>query len=188
MQVPFAPAHYQWHAAGSKAADSASGDGTGGEPGCAGGRSDESAIETGGAAEGTGKSRNREGAAGQPAAHHHKHGDRAMERGRGRTAAGLVRRARVCLCGAIGTDGKNAEPGAVAKPEVSGAGGQNHRPATLGHSTDQRHAANHRDAVALRRFSVLSDDVSPSVSEWRCSAVPGNLLPVRKRAVTLLRE
>src|SRR3979490_755662 len=53
VQIPFPPNHYQWHAAGSKAADSASGDGTSSEPGCAGGRSDKSTLETGGAAEST---------------------------------------------------------------------------------------------------------------------------------------
>src|SRR6267143_6286255 len=141
VQIPFATAHYQWHAAGSEAADSASGDGTGGEPGCAGGRSDESALETGGAAESAGKSGAREGTDGQRAAHHHQHGDRTMERRRSRAIAGLVRRARIRIGGAVRADGENAESGAAAKPKVSGAGGQNYRPAAPRCSADQWHAA-----------------------------------------------
>jgi len=70
-----------WHAAGSKAADSASGDGTGGEPDALAGPIRQI------------HSRNRRALPkvlenlelakellGQPTAHHDQHGDRAMER------------------------------------------------------------------------------------------------------------
>src|SRR5260370_37467634 len=91
-----------------------------------------------------------------------------MERGWSRTVAGLVRRAGICFCGAVRANGKNAKPGAAEKPTVPGAGGQDHRTAAQRRSADQRHVADHRDVAALRRFSVLSDDVSPGASEWRC--------------------
>src|SRR5436190_3885623 len=45
MQVPLAAADYQRYAAGSQAANLAGSDGTRGEPGCTGGRSDESAFK-----------------------------------------------------------------------------------------------------------------------------------------------
>src|SRR5882724_7917587 len=136
-----------------------------------------------------------------------------MEHWRGRTTAGLVRRAGVCVCGAIGADGKDAE---------SGAGGQDHRTTAQRAAADQRHAEDDRDAAAVWGFRMLSDDVSAGVSEWRCflslraaaqggrelaagwvaeedfcareenlwgySAMPGGLLLVRECAFTLLRE
>src|SRR6267154_2291699 len=222
MQVPFAAADHQWHIARSQAADSASSDRIGGEPGCPGRRSNECALAAGGARESAGESGARERTTGQPPAHHHQHSDRTMEHRRSRTIAGLVRGARICFCGAVRADGENAEFGATAKSELPSAGGQDHRPAAPRSSAHQWHAANDRDAAALRRFSVLSDDVPPGVSQWRCflslraaaqgcrqfaagwileedlrareedlwrySALPGDLLPVWKCAVALLRE
>src|SRR6266404_1167136 len=145
-----------------------------------------------------------------------------MEYWRSGTVAGLVRRAGVCVCGTIGANGKNAESGAAEEFTISGAGGQNHRTTTQRVAADQRHAKDDRDAAAVWRFRMLSDDVSAGVSEWRrflslraaaqggrelaagwvaeedfCAreesiwgypAVPGGLLLVRERAVTLLRE
>src|SRR6266853_903452 len=69
MQVPFAAADHEWHFTGSQAADSAGGDGTGCKPGCTGGRSDECALEAGGAAESAGKPGARERTTGQPPTH-----------------------------------------------------------------------------------------------------------------------
>src|SRR5882672_6291687 len=89
-----------------------------------------------------------------------------MEHWRGRTTAGLVRRAGVCVCGAIGADGKDAESGAVEECAVSGTGGQDHRTAAQRAAADQRHAKDDRDAAAVWRFRMLSDDVSARVSEW----------------------
>src|SRR6266436_4456436 len=91
-----------------------------------------------------------------------------MEHRRSGTAAGLVRRAGVCVCGAIGADGKDAESGAVEECAVSGTGGQDHRTAAQRATADQRHAEDDRDAAAVWRFRMLSDDVSARVSEWRC--------------------
>ena len=66
---------------------------------------------------------------GSPRADHDQHGDRGMEyRGSGETA-GLVRGGRVCVCGAIGADGEDAESEAAAESEVSGAGGYDYRAA-----------------------------------------------------------
>src|SRR6266403_1075709 len=90
-----------------------------------------------------------------------------MEHWRGGTAAGLVRRAWGCVCGANGADGKNAESGAAEECTVSGAGGQNHRAAARRTAADQRHPRDDRDAAAVWRFRMLSDDVSEGVSEWR---------------------
>src|SRR5689334_1402952 len=95
MQIQVAAADYKWHAPGSQAENLARGDGTGGEPGRAGGRSDESTFKAGGTAESNGKSGTREGNARQPEADHHQHGDRAMEHRGSGAAAGLVRRARI---------------------------------------------------------------------------------------------
>src|SRR6266481_203345 len=80
MQVPLAVADHQRHAAGSQAADLAGGDGTSSEPGRAGGRSDESAFETSGAAKGARKPRAGERTSGQPTTNHHQYSNRAMER------------------------------------------------------------------------------------------------------------
>src|SRR6266403_1751448 len=91
-----------------------------------------------------------------------------MEHWRSGTAAGLVRRAGVCVCGAIGADGKDAESGAAEECAVSGAGGQDHRTAAQRATADQRHAKDDRDAAAVWRFRMLSDDVSARVSEWGC--------------------
>src|SRR6266849_1083092 len=114
MQVPLAIADHERDIVGPEAANTTRGHGAGGEPGCFGGRSDESAFETGGAAESAG------------------------------------------------------EPGAAEECEVSGAGGQDHRTAAQRAAADQRHAEDDRDAAAVWRFRMLSDDVSAGVSEWRC--------------------
>src|SRR6266478_9435204 len=90
-----------------------------------------------------------------------------MEHRRSGTTAGLVRRAGVCVCGAIGADGKDAESGAVEECAVSGTGGQDHRTAAQRAAADQRHPKDDRDAAAVWRFRMLSDDVSAGVSEWR---------------------
>ena len=159
---------------------------------------------------------------GEPAAHHHQHGDRGMEYRASFEIAGLVRRAGICVRGAIRADGKDAQPGAAEKSRVPRAGGQNYRAAAREHAADQWNAADHRDAAALQGVSVFSDDVSARVSQWRRvlsvraaaqggrefiagwiaakdfrarervarghSAVPGDLLFVRKCFVALLRE
>src|SRR5216683_3019919 len=91
------------------------------------------------------------------------------------TAAGLVRGAGLRVCGAIGADGEDAEPGAAAQCALSGAGGQDHRAAARG-ASDQRHAEDDRDPVAIPGVPVLSDDVSAGISEWGC------FLPVRAAA------
>src|SRR5277367_54513 len=90
-----------------------------------------------------------------------------MEYRRGGTTAGLVWGAGLCLRRAIRAAGKDAQSGAAEKSAVSRAGGYHHCAAARRRAAYQRHAANHRDAVAFRRFSVLSNDVSESVSERR---------------------
>src|SRR5580704_2330454 len=91
-----------------------------------------------------------------------------MEYPRSRKIAGLVCRQRIRVCRAIGADGENAKSEAGAESEVSGAGGQDYRAATLGRAADQWNAADDRDAAAISGVSVLSDDVSAGVSEWGC--------------------
>jgi hypothetical protein len=90
--------------------------------------------------------------------------------------AGLVRHIGICVCSAIGADGKDAELEATAESEVSGAGGYDYRAAAQRGAADQRDAADHRDPAAVSGFSVLSDDVSAGVSEWGC------ILPLRAAA------
>src|ERR1700674_3005400 len=89
-----------------------------------------------------------------------------MEHWRSGTAARLVRRAGVCVCGAIGADGENAESSAAEECAVSGAGGQDYRAAAQRAAADQRDAKDNRDASTVWRFRMLSDDVSAGVSEW----------------------
>ena len=105
---------------------------------------------------------------GKSAEDHDQHGDRGVEHRGSGAVAGLVRRARICVCGAVGADGEDAEPGAAAESEISGAGGYDHRAEAREQAADQRDAADDRHAAAIPEFRVLSDDVSAGVSEWRC--------------------
>src|ERR1700676_223420 len=89
-----------------------------------------------------------------------------MEHRGGGAASGLVRGAGLCLRGAIGASGENAESCLAAESAVSRAGGQDHRAAARRYAGDQRHAEDYRDAAAISRFSVLSHDVPEGVSEW----------------------
>src|SRR5271170_4972584 len=91
-----------------------------------------------------------------------------MEYRRGGAIAGLVRRAGVCVRCAVRADGKNAESGVAEESALSRAGGYYYRSPARWLAAHQWHAANYRDASAVRRFSVLSDDVSQGVSQWRC--------------------
>src|SRR5579859_2456818 len=91
-----------------------------------------------------------------------------MEHRRSGTPAGLVRRARLRLLGAIRANGQDAQPGAPAEPPLSRSGGQNHRASPRRYPSHQRHAQDHRHPAALPRVPVLSDDVSARVSERRC--------------------
>src|SRR6476660_247613 len=91
-----------------------------------------------------------------------------MEHWRSGAGPGLVRRAGVRVCGAIGAEGENAESGTAEEFAVSGAGGQDHRTAAQREPADQRNAPDDRDAAAVWRFCMLSDDVSAGVSEWGC--------------------
>src|SRR5271155_5878248 len=91
-----------------------------------------------------------------------------MEYRRGEKTAGLVRGAGLCVCRAVRADGKDAQSGAAEESALPRAGGYHHCAATRWRAAHQWHAANHRNTSAVRRFSVLSDDVSQSLSEWGC--------------------
>src|SRR5579863_6023316 len=90
-----------------------------------------------------------------------------MEHRRSGTPPGLVWRTEFRLRGAIRADGQNAQPGAPAQRALSRSGGQNHRAPPRRYASHQRHAQDHRHPAALPRVPVLSDHVSPRVSEWR---------------------
>jgi len=95
-----------------------------------------------------------------------------MEREVKSNGSGLVRRARICFCGAVRADGDKCRTWALLKnPQYQALGRQNVSTTGEAHAEQpriQRHAANDRAAAALRPFSVLSDNVSPPCIERRC--------------------